>query len=60
MAFFRQEYWSELPVPSPGVLPHLGIKPTSPMSPAMAGGFFAPVPLGEPFVSITSFKNIPV
>ena len=24
MGFFRQEYWSELPFPSPGDLPNLG------------------------------------
>ena len=28
--FFRQEYWSGLPFPSPGDLPNPGIKPTSP------------------------------
>ena len=38
--FFRQEYLSGLPFPPPGVLPNLGIKPKSPMSPALAGGFF--------------------
>ena len=30
MGFSRQEYWSELPFPSPGDLPELGIKPPSP------------------------------
>ena len=30
MGFFRQEYWSELPFPSPGNLPDPGIKPRSP------------------------------
>ena len=30
MGFSRQEYWSELPFPSPGDLPELGIKPGSP------------------------------
>ena len=30
MGFSRQEYWSGLPVPSPGVLPNPGIKPGSP------------------------------
>ena len=29
MEFSRQEYWSELPVPSPGDLPNPGIKPMS-------------------------------
>ena len=28
--FFRQEYWSRLPVPSPGNLPNPGIEPRSP------------------------------
>ena len=30
MGFSRQEYWSRLPCPSPGVLPDPGIEPTSP------------------------------
>ena len=30
MGFFRQEYWSGLPFPSPGVLPDPGIEPRSP------------------------------
>ena len=30
MEFSRQEYWSELPFPSPGDLPDLGIEPESP------------------------------
>ena len=34
---FQQEYWSWLPFPSPGDLPDLGIKPTSP---ALAHRFF--------------------
>ena len=29
MGFPRQEYWSELPIPSPGDLPHPGIEPGS-------------------------------
>ena len=37
MGFSRQEYWSGLPCPPPGVLPYPGIKPRSP---ALAGGFF--------------------
>ena len=35
--FSRQEYWSGLPLPSPGNLPDPGHKPASP---ALAGGFF--------------------
>ena len=34
MEFFRQEYWSQLPFPTPG------IEPASLASPASAGGFF--------------------
>ena len=30
MGFSREEYWSELPFPSPGDLPDLGIEPSSP------------------------------
>ena len=30
MEFSRQEYWSELPLPSPGHLPDPGIEPGSP------------------------------
>ena len=41
MGFSRQEYWSGLPFPSPGDLWDPGIEPTSLMSPALVGGFFA-------------------
>ena len=40
MGLSRQEYWSGLPCPPPGDLPDPGIKPTSLMSPALAGRFF--------------------
>ena len=36
----RQEYWSGVPFPTPGDLPDPGIEPASPVSPALAGGFF--------------------
>ena len=39
MGFSRQKYWSGLPCPLPGDLPHPGIKPTSLVSPSLAGGF---------------------
>ena len=38
--FSRQEYWSGLPSPPLGDLPDPEIKPTSLMSPTLAGGFF--------------------
>ena len=37
MGFSRQEYWSELPFPTPGNLPNTGIEL---MSSALAGEFF--------------------
>ena len=40
IGFSRQEYWSGLPCPPPGGLPHPEIKPASLMSPALAGRFF--------------------
>ena len=39
MGFSKQEYWSELPYPSPGDLPDPGIEPASLRSPALADGF---------------------
>ena len=45
MGFPRQEYWSELPFPSPRDLPNSRIKP---MSPSLAGMFFITEPPGKP------------
>jgi len=39
MGLSRQEYWTELPFSPTGDLPDLGIEPTSPVSPVLAGGF---------------------
>ena len=44
MEFSRQEYWSGLPLPTPGDLPDPGIEHTSP---ALAGGFFTTAPPGK-------------
>ena len=44
----QQEYWSGLPFPSPGDLPDPGIKPTSPVSLALADGFLTTEPAGKP------------
>ena len=41
MQFCRQEYWSGLPLPSPGDLPDPEMKAVSPVSPALAGGFIS-------------------
>ena len=43
----RQEYWSELPFPSPGNLPNPGIEPRSP---ALQADFFTDEPPGKPFI----------
>ena len=43
MGFSRQEYWSGLPCPPPGDLPHPGIEPMSLMSPALIDGFFTTI-----------------
>ena len=41
VGFSRQEYWSGLPCPPPPAdIPDPGIKPTSLMSPELAGRFF--------------------
>ena len=47
----HQEYWSGLPLPSPGDLPNTGIKPTPPVAPASAGKFFTTEPPGKPLLS---------
>ena len=49
MGFSRQEDWSGLPFPSPGILPPPGIEPASLTSPALANRFFTTEPPGKPF-----------
>ena len=38
--FSRQEYWTGLPFPPPEYLPDPGIKPVSPLSPALRASMF--------------------
>ena len=45
--FSRQEYGCGLPFPPPGDLPDPEIEPTSPVSLALAGGFFTTEPPGK-------------
>jgi len=54
MGFSRQEYWSVLPCPPPGVLLEPEIETRSPVTPAFAGEFFTTEPDGKP----SSFLNI--
>ena len=44
MEFSQQEYWSGLPFSTPGDLPDPGVELASPVSPALAGGFFTTKP----------------
>ena len=52
MEFSRQEYWSELPFPTPRDIPDLGIKLVSFVLPALIDGFFTTVPSGRPSAPI--------
>ena len=40
MEFFKQEYWSRLPFPTPGDLLDPSLEPVSSVSPALAGELF--------------------
>ena len=57
MDFFRQAYWSGLPLPTPD-LPHPGIEPVSLASPALAAGIFTSEPPGNPFLLLGQQPNI--
>ena len=48
MEFFRREYWSGLPFPSPGDLPDPGIKPRPP---ALQADALLPYHLSHAFMS---------
>ena len=60
MGFSRQEYWSELPCPSPGYLPNSGVEPMSLISPSLAGGFFTTSATWEAKQSGSSKWLIPI
>ena len=47
MGFSRKEYWSGLPFPSPGDLPHPGVEPGSP---ALQADSLPTEPPGKPFI----------
>ena len=53
MGFPRQEYWSVLPSPPPGDLPHPGIEI---QSSGLAGRFFNTVPTRIHFLNVHVFK----
>ena len=53
MEFSRRGYcWSGLPFPPPGDLPNPGIKPASPVSPALQADSLLSEPPGEPYKAI--------
>ena len=51
MEFYRQEYWSGFPFPTPRDLRDPRIEPMFPASPALAGGFFSLHHQGRPYSS---------
>ena len=57
MGFSRQEHWSGLPCPPPGDLPNPGIKPTSPVSPALQADSF-PLSQGSPQSRVQLFATL--
>ena len=56
MEFSRQEYWSGLPFLSPWDLPNPGIKPESPVSPALADKLFTTELPGKP-LSLNTYNK---
>ena len=59
MEFARQEYWGELPFPSPGDLPNPGIEPRSPVLQADSLLIKAPgKPTVIPVVKILKYLHI--
>ena len=55
--FPGKKTWSGLPFPSPGNLLDPGIKPSSPVSSALAGRFFITAPPGKPHSSVRQGSN---
>ena len=55
IGFFKQEYWSGLPFPSPGDLPGPGIEPTSP---TLTGRFFTTESLGKSLFSLKWHQSL--
>ena len=58
MGFSRQEYWSRLPFPPPGDLSDPGIKPTSPVSPALQVDSSPTEPSGKPMPCNAAAKKV--
>ena len=56
---FQQEYWSGWPFIPPGDLPDTGIKPVSPVSPALQADSLSTEPSGKQ-INYTSIKKIKI
>ena len=50
-------HWRELSFPSPGDFPDPGIEPTSPVSPALASGFFTTEPSRKSNIWVSGLKD---
>ena len=59
MGLSRQKYWSGLPYPPLGDLPHLGIKPISPVSPTLQVGSFLTEPPRKPLGVLYPLSKFP-
>ena len=57
LGFSQPEYWCGLPFFPPGDLPDLGIKPASPMSPALQEDSLPTEPIGKKFVRNVNSKH---
>ena len=57
MGLSQQEYWSELPFPSPRDLRDPGLEIMSLEAPELAGGFFTPRPPRKPLFWIGVSSN---
>ena len=58
MKFYRQEYWSGLPSPTPGNFPNPALKPVSLASPTLAGRFFTTAPPEKPHKGCVDYSTI--
>ena len=56
MGFLMQEYWTGLPLHSPGDLPDPGIESASLSAPTLAGGFFTSSATREALVTSLEAK----
>ena len=56
-ANFPGEYWSGFPFPPPGDLPDPGIKPASPVSPALQADSLPTEPSGRPVLYFSMYPN---